>query len=152
MVSLREHRSQPAIVKMPSNISGLPASANRQSRPKADRQLSDSLLKRDPLMESTMAKQCEKCKKPLRMLGVVFASVLQSSLRCRTCGELWGVIPARGWRNIAMAWGVITGSVSPFAAILLWSWWPILLSPALLFLLTCKAAGDGTLRKRFCLR
>lgn len=103
-------------------------------------------------MEFAMAKQCEKCKSPLPMLGVVFASVLQSSLRCKTCGELWVVIPARGWRNTAMAWGAITGSVSPYAAILLWSWWPILLSSAFLFLLTYKAAENGTLKKRFCLR
>jgi hypothetical protein len=51
-----------------------------------------------------------------------------------------------------MAWGAITGSVIPYAAIPLWSWWPRLLSSALLFLLSYKAAEDGTLKKRFCIR
>ena len=99
-----------------------------------------------------MAKQCERCKKPtLPILGVVFAGDFQSSLRCKKCGELWVVVPSRAWKNTAMVWGAITGAVSPYAAILLWSWWPILLSSALLFFLTYKAAEAGTIKKRFCL-
>ena len=99
-----------------------------------------------------MSKQCQKCEKPtLPILGVVFASTLNSTVRCRVCGELWVVMPSSVWRNIAMTWGVITGSVSPFIALLLWSWWPILLSLAILLLLAYKAAEAGSIKKRFSL-
>lgn len=50
-----------------------------------------------------------------------------------------------------MVWGAITGSVSPYAAILLWNWWPILLSSAILCFLTYQAAQAGTLKKQFCI-
>lgn len=50
-----------------------------------------------------------------------------------------------------MVWGAITGAVSPYAAILLWSWWPMTLSLALLCFLAYKAAQAGAIKKRFCL-
>jgi hypothetical protein len=50
-----------------------------------------------------------------------------------------------------MVWGAITGSVMPYAAILLWNWWPVIVSSVLLCFLTYKAAETGTIKKRFCL-
>jgi hypothetical protein len=94
--------------------------------------------------------QCKKCgRNPLRETDVVFASVLANSLKCKCCGDLWVVVPSPSWKYFATAWGIISGTLSPYAAIILWTWWPIIISSAIMALLIYQTATAGQLKKRF---
>lgn len=97
-----------------------------------------------------MKKLCNKCQaKTLPPLAVCCAGMLGASLTCGACGESWRIklhpLPRLG----AFLWLVLACSMSTYAGILMFSWWPIVIAWAVLVVLLFCSAWYGGLEKRF---